>query len=467
MEESPYEITLHGHIWTDPDVNNAYYIRRLETLKTKLKDLVISNTCLNKVVYNENIIWMGVSPFLKSSASKAWVAPSLSFWKEFTDDKLDNWCNFMSESLINTTVIAANIFISSKHEMSGERHSIDDLHMRPFLKYSIDRFFDMHHHQISDEKYNIIYSLGLKEFYRLNVLERDRRQVIKISVPCPYNYDSTESFETYISKSVGDYCGLINDSLPNNMILPETVNDGTMPVLSIKRDLIERGLNIWNYLAGPISRDEVLAGVKEPWCKLMNDELITQLCTTGNSVLYIRRLMKNVRLFNVSEIEFVNILKYYLRGTCHNYFCIDCRDVVNLGGRRMVRSENQWSGHWGLKMFFRLNFRRIDPDFFYNLYQERHDHRIPIENPNFTERDENISKCSTQTPYSCTPDDTIRENFLAFLMGTKDKFLVHDFETRAGNPLQTKLDDEIQRMIHREMYLDHTDERPDERPDED
>lgn len=457
-EESPYEITISNHVWDTGNVTRAYYTDQLRLLRNKFEALVLSTIVKNDTVYDKSISWKGIAQFLKPEVSQMWVIKALTFWHEFTGGKLRNWCRFMNESLVNSTVIAANIFLTCRGKISQRRHGIDRGGMENILRFSIREFFYIHLR--GSEECNLHHSLGLREIYRLNVeLENDAEEnVISLKVPHPIDYELPHNFTIDVFNAVESYCGLIHDSLRENVW--GNINDrggggitfvqNTVPKLKFKREWIERGLSIWNYLAGP--RRE---GFIEPWCKLMNDELIFQLYMTGNSVFFVRTLMESLNMFNISEIYFNDILKYYMKGTCHNFFCIDCKDYVCLRGPNEweLRSDNQWSGHWGIKMLFEQNFKKIEGEFYNNLFGYYYTQEGTDQNRYFMEHNTRIHRSHIGAPYPSAPNDLIREHFLTFLMGTDKKYLHKDFENMGGNPLQTKLDDIALHKIFEQMSV--------------
>jgi hypothetical protein len=422
--DTPDQITLTSHVW-GRDKNERYYIEKRDTLKDQYTALVNESITRNRATFEAHMIFImsrnkrhgfrGIKPEVKD---EIWMSRGLALWLDFTDGHLQHWCEFMNESLINNLFLAAKVYLTTLSQHYGrwvaggpERNYPLRLirNMAALLEATVASFFENHNHNellpppnpVRFPQINYKHALGLPAFYRLNI-EKDyasNPDVESVTVRVP-NYlddgveyknpsefvekwarwsssywkhmiklDIKTAFETRLHQyNVGQF-----EHLPffKSTWLGGVLEDVEMyPLIRDKKPWDRRGQQMIRRIAGVDPSTVFLKNTPAAnWCKMMNDELIQQVYTTANTVIYLYNihilertpqqdktyLFKQMILPQISHIcnMFFNILKESPR----------IQSIEDMG--------IDWSGHWGMAMFVRLNFREIDEDYFKTLYPPR------------------------------------------------------------------------------------------------
>jgi hypothetical protein len=260
----------------------------------------------------------------------------------------------------------------------------------------VNSFFENHDHieYINGNRYpqiNFNHVLGLPAFYRLNILKDYvlNPTVESVVVKVPDWKDGVDY------KNAGDFVQIWkrwSKSYWENMVklsLDEAHQNGTyqfairgarfmqMPFFR-RTDIGNAGLNPfikemkrWNKRGYQMIRRMVtMNAITSPmadtpvnnWCKMMNDELIHQMYVAGNTALYVTNfyLPKPAHIDDDYIVQFMILPQ--ISQTCQLFFEMS-KDSHSIEAREDRGID--WSGHWGMPMFFKKNFKRIEPEVYH------------------------------------------------------------------------------------------------------
>ena len=173
----------------------------------------------------------------------------------------------------------------------------------------------------------------------------------------------------------------------------------------------------------------------------MTSELIDQVYATLNAVNYVHVMYKHILEetdFNAGRVD----LRYQrpIEDTCHNFFQINCIKGLQLTRPGLVgeqyngvRNKNQWSGRWGIKMFYEMNFFRADEELHNDIYTD--DVRLRVGYAHY------------RHPYPCITLRDHQERALPFaMMGHPDLIADKPFQSFVGSS------PDLMRMIYGQTH---------------
>ena len=423
-DEPFYQITLEGPVWDTGNRNPQYFQEKIDILKTNFERMILRTTTLrdsggdDSVAFRQNIMRhpgrtrsLGLQSHVKKDL---WMADGLSYWMEFTENKLPHWCQFMNESLINLLFLGVKVFYDILNNGvwfgRGMTAGISTTPIDPqyterleaFLKHALDTFFKSH----GTGQVNSDHLLGLQEFYRLNVNDVDGDPVT-MSVPCHtygVTFDSPAEFvdnwmryttEFWTQTILGD---LGRADLP---LISQTIryqDGGEFQFLLGLSPLIKHS-HQWGALGEMCFRNivklphdiQAVNNAATNWCKMMSDELISQIYMTVSTILYVLNTFppQNTQGRQFPTLE--TIRNHVLR-TYNLFFRIDSRTPSNVREIMTATVAEQqlakWSGHWGMSMLIHQNFRHITEDYYETLHDgDNPPELIGDEDPDGTESD--------------------------------------------------------------------------------
>jgi hypothetical protein len=364
------QITLRSRVWGEGVFSHEFYIGRLNTLKTNYKHFLLTQI---DDIFQDHMIrrdtdCLGLNPKLKS----VWTPVFLQYWLEFTDNNIVNWCQYMNESMINALYLGVKVCFSCHKAYFP---SVPTTHiirlLLESLEFTMDDFFDSHD-ILQDKSVNYNHAIGLVAFYKLNV-QNIQDQVLSIRVPSLKDgvaFSSSQEFARKLNTLQNSYFRLIKDGIEQmctdieplftlyekrigvNVYFKATLNSALKDIISRK------GEELW------ISMALTTAEAHTHWCRLMNDELISQIYTACNCVKFCNDKSKNQVEGKLGiHALFKQMFELCLERTCINFLLVDS---VNTPTNVREEDRIQWSGNWGMKMFCMENFYLVD-DAYYNL----------------------------------------------------------------------------------------------------
>ena len=402
------QITLTSHVWgTDKD--RAYYLRKIDTLQNGYTILAIESVARSIDAFMENMIDQSDEGYvgLKPSVKQILWTQGLDLWLEFSEGHLLHWCEFMNESLINILFLGVKVYFHSLNHhhytvrgikgrtLAPSQIQVDRLGM--LLRYTVSSFFENHDHDeyINGVRYpqiNFNHVFGLPAFYRLNILKNyalnPTQESVVVKVPDwkdGVEYKNTADFvqiwerwsESYWKHMVkpsleeanerGEHQFAIRE--PRFMLMPlfrrTDLGNGTVQNVGLNPFIKE--MKRWSKRGYHMFRRMVTINAHSPhlkdtpvnnWCKMMNDELIHQVYVTANTVLFVTNFYLPTPE-HITEEYIVEFMIYpQISQTCQMFF------EINKNSQQIEAKEDRgidWSGHWGMPMFSKKNFKRIEP----------------------------------------------------------------------------------------------------------
>lgn len=397
MGEPFYQITLDGPVWDESERNDTNYNAKLDTLKTDyllmvLRDTVQRNT--DSHVFKKNVLRDVINPGEESVLVRnlglcshvkkdLWMPNGLALWMRFTDNKLLHWCQFMNESLINSLFLAVKVFYSCLNGQYYRKRTglknldeaidvMDTDRLRGVLVHTLSTFFDNH----NKGKVNCDHVFGLAAFYGLNV---EHMAVPNVTMTVPHiddgvDYDRPADFvENWMRYS--------------NEVMDETIYENLHSMMdeSFVHDHVGRkigldarwkaGENGWGKQIEKCFRQIANLPHTEStqWCKMMSDELVSQIYTTVSSVLHV---LNTEQLNRGHSIDYIRLpmIRQSVQRTYFMFFLIDSRTPCTSDGMKRANEADkqiaQWSGNWGMSMFIQQNFKPITGEYYDTLYGE-------------------------------------------------------------------------------------------------
>ena len=424
--DTPDQITLTSHVW-GRGRDESYYIEKRDILKDKYTTLVINSTTRDNNIFEAHMIFnmsydmrhgfRGIKPTVKDTI---WMDKGLELWLEFTGGHLLHWCEFMNESLINNLFLAAKVYLSTLRENYGRGviggpggrypgHLIQNV--GTLLQATVDSFFENHDHNellpppipVRFPQINFKHVLGLSAFYRLNIAKDyvNNNELESVTVRVPNYMDDGVEY-----KNPGEFVekwARWSSSYWKNMIEPDikkafqtrlhqydigrlehlpffktiwlggVLEDvGMYPLIREKKPWDRRGQQMMRRIA---SLDPNTVFSKNTpatnWCKMMSDELIQQVYTTVNTVIYTYNIHVGQRRPEQDKTYlFEKMILPKIPQTCSLFF-----NILKESPRLLFVEDKgiDWSGHWGMAMFVKINFREIDEEYYDSLYPHADD----------------------------------------------------------------------------------------------
>ena len=467
-EDKPYEITLSGAAWEDISATEDFYRNQVGLLKNRYIDLLLANTVQTEDTYFHLFIWNDAIHSLKPKLYDILEVQGLSLWNDFARHRLPHWCQFMNESLMNTIFLSTNCYL---HLMEIAPISTGVfLHMatdqnrqrlEEVLKFVVDVFFLSHDYERTNAAYykrtENWHTLGLAHFFRLNVLEN--APAIKVTVPYPVHFETPKALEQLISRTIVEFRNMFRNyfNADNDVRFPSLVYDRG----NITNDFAERPR--WAYKISktsgyyqpeargmflihsliPSQSDGLQLKNHMAWCRLMTDELIRQIYAALNMAMYVhfkyRKHFYPIRQIASRNKPFDNYqLSQMIGDICSNFFQVDCikwsqntarlpqlvDDSINEHGMSL-RNKNQWSGKWGIRMFYHLNFVRVNREVNEFIYPQDHLH---------------TDYFAYSLPPSMTRQDQHTRSLAIAQMGSKEMRLNTTDAAEPQDPDQKKID---------------------------
>ena len=407
-KDKPYEITLSGAAWEDISATEDFYMDQVGLLKDRYIDLLLANTVQTEDTYfhlfNRNDIIHSLKPKLYDILE----VQGLSLWNDFARHRLPHWCQFMNESLMNTIFLSTNCYfhlmeispiLGAVHRATNQNHQ----RLEEVLKYVVDVFFLTHEYERTNAAYysqtENWHTLGLAHFFRLNVLEN--APAIKVTVPFPVHFETPKELEQLMSGTIIGFRTMFRNYFNADYggIFPSLVYDrgnitnifGESPQWPNKKSTIldyfrKKGMFLIDGLI-PFS-DKLELRNRMAWCRLLTDELISQIYAALNMAMYVhfkyRDIFYPTRQIALQNKPFDNDpLGQLIGDICSDFFQVDCTkcsqnttphlvdDSSNEHGMSLG-NKNQWSGKWGIRMFFHLNFVRVNRKVNEFIYPQDH-----------------------------------------------------------------------------------------------
>lgn len=357
-------------------------------------------------------------------------------WNEFADGKLKHWCRYMNESLINIIFLSSNVYIQSLYQKGegiiyGQQSLIVCDRLREFLIFVVDTFFMCH----DSERRNVSFMeqwhiLGLAHFYKLNVTERGSDNSITMSVPYPVDYTTPRQFSDLMNSLIISFIDMFQNRFSHQFqheTVPYTQIQNTYGghIQWIIKDYVSiedfqfRGVILLSERL-LLSSFENLSTEQYVWCRGMIDELLGQLYAAFNALYYVHVICKPPGEDQNDRVAFIHMFTHPIQDVCTNFFQIDCVRVAP-----MIPNKNQWSGEWGIKMFFESNFWRVNEELYEQIY--------PDDSEIYT-RD----YFHYRLPYPCITLKDKHERSLAYAMMGREKLratqsLPHAFQSMAAS----------------------------------
>jgi len=227
--------------------------------------------------------------------------------------------------------------------------------------------------------------LGLANFHRLNVKRVGRE--IKMTVLYPVHYDTPRRFQDSMERIIVNFRDIFQ-SIFGAGYAPATVpytnlrNIRMEFIQCIVKDNEYRLVRNFQVNGVRLLSGGLLLGQAHEfeeyyeWCKSMTDELIGQVYATLNAVNYVHVMYKhNWEGYTDAAVRATLRFQHPIANTCSNFFQINCITHLQLTRPGLdgdeyngVRNKNQWSGKWGIKMFFESNFAKINEELYEELY---------------------------------------------------------------------------------------------------
>ena len=380
-KEKPYEITLTSHIWRD--LTHAGYIEKVNTLKTQCRNLLLADvdTIFENEMIEESDAWecKGLKPSVKNTI---WMPRTLPFWLEFTNGKIENWCRYMNEMMINALFLGIRVcFLCHREYLPDGEITSDFMYM--YLHFALDDFFESHN-ALSDNAVNSRHILGLKQYYNLNVEnESGDMKIVKVIVPC-YNdgvrFSSPFDFKMKWNALLKAYDELLTRSYRE---LRED-NPHLTPIFITSKQIMyyadghpfeydKASLNtaikdekLWGAIGENLWREMSRESSTKNWCRFMSDELISQIYLSINCIKFTHNFCFNQVLQPLEpRVIFETLMNSVPKICCRNFMLIDsAKTPTNVDEEDRI----QWSGEWGMQMFFYENFKMIELGFYDYLY---------------------------------------------------------------------------------------------------
>ena len=350
-----YEITLSSGVWNAEGITEEDYQGRIGLLQQKYTVLVLSTTMENKDIFDQNIQWMGQENYFKKPLIERWLREGLVLWFEFTSKKLLNWCYFMNESLINALSISLQVYYNFIREIHRVRPGLEDRE-QGYLKYVlidvIANFFDRYQEERT-LNFGRQHNMGLAVFTSLNVREIKKGKKT-VSVPGDVPYTSPKEFFTLIETNADEYSTMIQEGIDEQIRFDLT--QPQIPYLDInfkeRCQWLIRGRRLWNNI---IKKRGV--GMSDDWSIFMNAELLSQLYTGANSLIY---MCNRFSIPGRERENFMPLFNKTLQEICHGYFF---NKIISDG-------EKKWSVKYGLNGLYEKHFVPISNEVYKTIYSE-------------------------------------------------------------------------------------------------
>jgi hypothetical protein len=390
--EEPNEIKLSYDPSNSPTIIN--YPERLAILKEKIKDVILSTTVHSAGVFNANIEWRQAPEYkftLTSRVKNQWMADGLYHWQifffgEFSEDKTNHWCQMMNEDLMNSLVIAFDLFSDAikgyKYSTLGDNFTANNVgerirqDLRPFLIYMIDMFFSL-----SDKNEK---SFGLAKYFK--VLQTGNPD--SIMVPTGIQYESPAAFAKLIKTCRTEYFMLfVNTITSSNFMLSdgdeyiplflanELGNLGILnPRAKTSEDWVANGYDRWSEI---ILSYGGCSPSNHKWCVMMNARLLDQVYFSVNALLFLFNKHGKSYVPPVDPIAgelqvdaqtylLTMIIPPVIVWVCCGFF--DALDISANAGRVEDRNIVVFSGTWGMPMLFHQHFVKASLEMYSEMY---------------------------------------------------------------------------------------------------
>ena len=402
--EKYFEVTLSGDAWSEyGDVNEEFYLRKVGELQARYTELLLRNTVGTLEAYYKAFIWEDAERCFKTQIYDILMEEGFLLWNEFANGKLEHWCRYMNESLINIIFLSSNVYFKTLKEYndSSSLEIRDNVFIREanaernrewlsdFLTFVVFTFFGSHENERLRPNKTLMKVLGLARFYRMIMLKSGSKATMKVPFPvyfdCPGEFSMcmtklTSSFTDTLQRQFGSYYRPI--TIAYDRVRNQTTGESIQWIT--KENDYQWILDFEAKHADSMKNMVKIRGPDQPiddcsdWCRSMTSELIDQVYATLNAVNYVHVMYKHIleeHEFNAGRAA----LRYLMpiEDTCSNFFQIDCIKGLQLTRPGLVgdrysglRNKNQWSGRWGIKMFYEMNFFRADEELHNDLYTD-------------------------------------------------------------------------------------------------
>lgn len=402
-EEKAYEITLSGDAWRDEDVSEDFYFAKLEHLKRGYTELLLKNTVETLETYYRRVRRDNSIISFNTELYDILMAEGVLLWNEFAKNRLKHWCEYKNESLVNIIFLSSNLYFESLDEFEqGLKQAEISVQMQrdrleKFLTFVLDTFFIDHEMEFQNMGRNECqrHILGLTDFYVRNT--DGEEESLSIQVPYPIHMFKTprefqDAMDNIIEGSVTMFKALFADEVYRPIsVAYDGIKDISNPSIPIQWFPKERNIDrhfrlqmnaltlletlifsetyssMLSYQRLRINDDHV------NWCILMVDELIVQVYAAVNAIMSVWCMYwsKKESAHDRDRARVMRNLPRYLdkkiTEVCINFFKINCKTWHD---SRVMRNKNQWSGKWGIKMYFEQNFRRVDEKLYIRQYPQ-------------------------------------------------------------------------------------------------